>query len=264
MARSTRSKRTHPRFDGSGPERLTDIIESTMNTRVTCIVALLVLGPALACSRPEETPEALMSRGLESLYTKGDPEAAARDFRKVLAKNPEHYGAVYQLAVALERGGKPAEARPLWAKSLAMAENDQGREDGRGGTQAARAPGHLPRGSGDESGARRPVRPEGRSLGDRRISKSARDQSETTTGRRSSSRKRSIRLESPRKRGPSGKRPSGWRRATRMSRRWRWRRSGSRDGPDGFGLPARPALRRTNVRRFSTASRRQILSGNRL
>ena len=93
-----------------------------MNTRVTCIVALLVLGPALACSRPEETPEALMSRGLESLYTKGDPEAAARDFRKVLAKNPEHYGAVYQLAVALERAGKPAEARPLWEKSLAMAE----------------------------------------------------------------------------------------------------------------------------------------------
>ena len=63
-----------------------------------------------------------MSRGLESLYTKNDPEAAARDFRKVLAKNPEHYGANYQLAVALDRGGKPVEAQPFWEKSLAMAE----------------------------------------------------------------------------------------------------------------------------------------------
>lgn len=76
----------------------------------------------MACSRTEETPDALMTRGIDSMYTKRDPEAAARDFRKVLAKNPEHYGANYQLAVALDRGGKPAEARPFWEKSLAMAE----------------------------------------------------------------------------------------------------------------------------------------------
>jgi tetratricopeptide (TPR) repeat protein len=86
------------------------------------MLALLVLGTMLACSGAEETPEALMTRGVDSLYTKGDPEAAAKDFRKVLAKNPEHYGANYQLALALDRGGKPAEARPLWEKSLALAE----------------------------------------------------------------------------------------------------------------------------------------------
>lgn len=56
------------------------------------------------------------------MYTKSDPESAARDFRKILARNPEHYGANYQLAMALDRIGKPAEARPLWEKVLAMAE----------------------------------------------------------------------------------------------------------------------------------------------
>jgi tetratricopeptide (TPR) repeat protein len=76
----------------------------------------------MACSRTEETPDALMNRGVDSLYAKGDPEAAAKAFRKVLAKNPEHYGANFQLAVALDRSGKAAEARPLWEKSLAMAE----------------------------------------------------------------------------------------------------------------------------------------------
>lgn len=86
------------------------------------VLVTLLLGSNLACSRTEETPDALMTRGVDALYTKSDPEAAARDFRKVLAKNPEHYGANYQLAVALDRAGKTAEARPLWEKSLAMAE----------------------------------------------------------------------------------------------------------------------------------------------
>jgi tetratricopeptide (TPR) repeat protein len=85
-------------------------------------LASLVLGSVIACSRTEESPEVLMKRGVELLYTKSDPEAAARDFRKVLAKNPDHYGANYQLGVALDRGGKAAEARPFWEKSLALAE----------------------------------------------------------------------------------------------------------------------------------------------
>jgi tetratricopeptide (TPR) repeat protein len=92
------------------------------HSRVILILAPVVLGLIVACSRPEETPEVLMKRGVESLYTKSDPEAAAREFRKVLAKNPQHYGANYQLGVALDRGGKAAEARPFWEKSLAMAE----------------------------------------------------------------------------------------------------------------------------------------------
>lgn len=92
-----------------------------MNNAWVVPLLLSLLAGTGACSRTEETPEALMTRGIESLYTKSDPEAAARDFRKILTKNPEHYGATYQLAVALDRSGKAAEARPLWEKSLAMA-----------------------------------------------------------------------------------------------------------------------------------------------
>lgn len=96
---------------------------SMKNARVIWILLpLLAVGLSPGCSGTEETPEALMTRGVDSLYTKNDPEAAAKDFRKVLAKNPEHYGANYQLALALDRSGKPAEARPLWEKSLALAE----------------------------------------------------------------------------------------------------------------------------------------------
>lgn len=86
------------------------------------ILAVLVLASATACSKKEETPDALMRKGLDSLYVRNDPEAAAVALRAVLAKNPEHYGATFQLAVALDRCGRTAEAGPVWEKSLAMAE----------------------------------------------------------------------------------------------------------------------------------------------
>jgi tetratricopeptide (TPR) repeat protein len=83
-------------------------------------------------ARPEPMSEeaiqkSLMEAGLARLYQKNDPAAAALEFRKVLARNPAHYGATFQLAVALDRVGKPAEARPLWEKALKSAEsfNDQ-------------------------------------------------------------------------------------------------------------------------------------------
>ena len=62
-----------------------------------------------------------MKLGLEALYTKHDPAGAAARFREVLAQNPEHYGATFQLATALGQLDQPAEARPLWAKMLGMA-----------------------------------------------------------------------------------------------------------------------------------------------
>jgi len=92
-----------------------------MNARAIRILVLLALGPAVACSSTQQTPEALMKNGLDALYVKSDPDSAVKAFRKVLAKNPEHYGANFQLAVALDRTGKPAEAVPQWEKSLAMA-----------------------------------------------------------------------------------------------------------------------------------------------
>jgi tetratricopeptide (TPR) repeat protein len=63
-----------------------------------------------------------MTLGLDALYTKHDPAAAAARFREVLAKNPQHYGATFQLAIALDQAEKPAESRPVWAKMLTMAE----------------------------------------------------------------------------------------------------------------------------------------------
>lgn len=64
----------------------------------------------------------LMNAGLDALYGRHDPSAAISQFRAVLAHNPTHYGATYQLAAALDAEGKASEARPWWVKALALAE----------------------------------------------------------------------------------------------------------------------------------------------
>ena len=43
-------------------------------------------------------------------------------FRKVLELNPNHYGANFQLAKALDAAGGTDDARAQWAKVLQMAE----------------------------------------------------------------------------------------------------------------------------------------------
>ena len=63
----------------------------------------------------------MMVIGLNLLYAQNNPTAAAEEFRKVLALKPTHYGATYQLAVALDKAGKHAEAKPVWAKMVTMA-----------------------------------------------------------------------------------------------------------------------------------------------
>ena len=62
-----------------------------------------------------------MNLGLHYLYKKRDPAAAAQEFRKVIARNPIHYGATYQLAKALDLLGQRDQATPLWQKVLGMA-----------------------------------------------------------------------------------------------------------------------------------------------
>ena len=69
--------------------------------------------------KPEE---ALMTEGMAFLYGRSDPAGAADRFRKVLALNPTHYGAHYQLAVALDKLGDAKNARPLWEQVLRMAQ----------------------------------------------------------------------------------------------------------------------------------------------
>jgi tetratricopeptide (TPR) repeat protein len=66
--------------------------------------------------------EALMKAGLDALYTKKNPGDAVLQFHKVLSKNPDHYGATYQLATALDRAGRSDEARPYWEKMVKLAE----------------------------------------------------------------------------------------------------------------------------------------------
>ena len=87
-----------------------------MKKLTVALVLFVGLGLVGASFQAGETPEVLMQAGLEALYTKGDAEAAA---------------ATFQLAMALDRAGKPAEARPLWEKALKMAEgyNDKATAD---------------------------------------------------------------------------------------------------------------------------------------
>ncbi len=69
-----------------------------------------------------ESVAGMMTQGLHLLYAERNPSAAAEQFRKVLERNPTHYGATFQLAKALDQAGKPDEARPYWEKILTMAE----------------------------------------------------------------------------------------------------------------------------------------------
>lgn len=68
----------------------------------------------------DATQQQLMREGL-ALLRAGQSSNAAASFRRVLAINPSHYGAHYQLAVALDALGKAAEARALWERVLRMA-----------------------------------------------------------------------------------------------------------------------------------------------
>ncbi len=87
-------------------------------------------------ARPDAvSEEATMKVGLAALYERHDQAAAATAFRKVLERNPTHYGATFQLASALDAAGKRSEARPVWEKVLAMAE----RYDDAATASAARA-----------------------------------------------------------------------------------------------------------------------------
>jgi tetratricopeptide (TPR) repeat protein len=68
----------------------------------------------------------LMESGLAALYGKDGqgrrPAEAIALFQRVLAASPRHYGATYQLAVALDAAGLPDDARALWERVLPLAE----------------------------------------------------------------------------------------------------------------------------------------------
>jgi len=111
------------------------------------MVSLLIGGPAGCSPKPNDEDGALMKAGLEALHARHDPETAVVQFRKVLEHNPNHYGATFQLAAALEAAGRPDEARPLWEKMVVMAESYQDTET------AAMARAHLAGEGGASDGA---------------------------------------------------------------------------------------------------------------
>jgi tetratricopeptide (TPR) repeat protein len=66
--------------------------------------------------------EAAMAAGLVYHYYLGDPARAVDHYRTVLRLVPTHYGAHYQLAVALLAAGRETEARAAWLAFVPLAE----------------------------------------------------------------------------------------------------------------------------------------------
>ncbi|HEX7937788.1 MAG TPA: hypothetical protein VF483_02280, partial [Gemmatimonadaceae bacterium] len=65
---------------------------------------------------------AIMQAGLSAMYERNDARLAASRFSDVLARQPYHYGARFQLAKALDAMAQPAEAAVQWTKVLAAAQ----------------------------------------------------------------------------------------------------------------------------------------------
>src|SRR5262249_53280237 len=66
--------------------------------------------------------DAAMHAGLLYAWRLGDPSTAVERFDAVLALSPEHYGAHYQVAVALLAAGHTDEARAAWRAFVPMAQ----------------------------------------------------------------------------------------------------------------------------------------------
>lgn len=93
-------------------------LAQTLNPKNQDVTAAL---QALEAAQGSSEQDALMKAGLEALYTLNDPSRAAQTFRVVLDKNPEHYGATFQLATALDRQGLRDQATPLWERVVVLA-----------------------------------------------------------------------------------------------------------------------------------------------
>lgn len=65
--------------------------------------------------------EQAMIQGLSMLHEHGDPEAAILHFSTILEDNPDHYGALYQIASAFERTQQLYLAHLTWVKFEPMA-----------------------------------------------------------------------------------------------------------------------------------------------
>lgn len=97
---------------------------------VKLLIAFLALS---ACTRQQAVPDDAasqpgpMTAALDVLYKQAKPAEAVYLLTRILVANPNHYGARFQLAVALERSGDRYAAKAEWAKVRAAAEAIQDR-----------------------------------------------------------------------------------------------------------------------------------------
>jgi hypothetical protein len=63
-----------------------------------------------------------MKAGLAAMYERRNPRAAVILFRLVLAERPDHYGATFQLAKALDQSGDTTLADPVWTRMLGLSQ----------------------------------------------------------------------------------------------------------------------------------------------
>jgi Tfp pilus assembly protein PilF len=75
-----------------------------------------------ALAADPQLTDAAMGAGVIYSHRLADPERAVQRFRTVLAVHAAHYGAHYQLAVALLKTGREAEAAAAWRAFLPLAE----------------------------------------------------------------------------------------------------------------------------------------------
>jgi Tfp pilus assembly protein PilF len=90
---------------------------------LSAVVFVVFSACAKDAPQADSTETKAMEKGLALLHSSNDPVGAENVFRTVLQHNPSHYGARYQLAVALDRGGRPAEARTEWSEVLRQAQS---------------------------------------------------------------------------------------------------------------------------------------------
>jgi hypothetical protein len=65
--------------------------------------------------------ERAMKAGLAAMYERRNPREATTLFREVLADRPDHYGAHFQLAKALDQAGDSTSALVVWKRVLDLA-----------------------------------------------------------------------------------------------------------------------------------------------
>jgi tetratricopeptide (TPR) repeat protein len=119
--RFTKPWRGQRDYSSLAPARHVPLTSHPMRSSKLIFCMLMVVAFGVSCNREEKSGDR-MKVGLDALYAANDPQAAIPHFQAVLQGNADHYGANYQLAVALDRAGRATEAKPYWERVMVLAE----------------------------------------------------------------------------------------------------------------------------------------------